>query len=200
MSDNYDPVTEAGMESFPASDPPSFAATSGTGSRNPHAFGGSSTSGLGSVFREVDPSSLPHIGQVHFALLEAQEFLGSAMRLWAEDRAEADGHEVVGRLVSLRVDLNDHRLHMEAEGSLFDSVSFEGPWLLSELGHLFDHHDRLDAAIARASAVYEGEQEPEIASAGVFRSLRSIVASLATLLSVEHSLLMAQFCEPPAHD
>lgn len=200
MSDKYDPVAEAGMESFPASDPPSFTATNGTGSRNPDAFDGSLTSDLRSLFREVDLSSLPHVGQVHLALLEAQDFLGSAVRRWAEDRTGTDGHEVVGRLLSLRVELNDHRLHMAAEGSLFDSVSFEGPWLLSELKHLFDHHDRLDAAINRASAAYESEAEPEIASAGVFHSLRSIEASLATLLSVEHSLLMAQFCEPPAHD
>ena len=200
MTAPYDPVAEAGIESFPASDPPSFTSTSGTGSPNVRELDSTSDATVRSMFREVDLSALPHLGQVHFALLQAQEYLASATRRRASQPADTDGHAVVGRLVALRVELNEHREHMEAEGSLTTSVTEEGPWLLSELRHLYDHHERLDEAISLVSAAYERERRAEVATAKVFHALRSIEAQLATLLSVEHSLLMAQFCEPPARD
>jgi len=200
VSNNYDPVTEAGMESFPASDPPSFTATSGTGSRNPRKAMPEASREIRALFREVDLAALPPIGHTHLALLEAQQFVARAMEEWAAHRTDLDTSTVLGRLSTLRADLTEHRHSVAAEGSLSRLITFEGPWLLSELQHLFDHHDRLDAALEGASAEYESAVEPRAAGARLFRHLRGIGAALDTLLAVEHSLLMDQFCEPPAHD
>lgn len=200
MSDVYDPVMEAGLESFPASDPPAFTPVRSTGAKHSTVPGARSTSDLQSAFREVDLRLLPRTGQVHLTLLEAEAFLGLALREWAAGRGSAAGAEVAGCLVALRIHLNEHRTNIEAEGSLSNSVKSEAPWLISQLEHLLRHHDELGSAILFASAEYERTGDETRAAVRVHRRAKGITAALTTLLAVERTLLMAQFCEPQAQD
>lgn len=200
MSDVYDPVMEAGLESFPASDSPAFTPVRGTGGKHSTVPDARFTPDLQSAFREVDLRLLTRTGHVHLALLQAQEFLGLALREWAAGRGSAVGAEVAGCLAALRIHLNEHRANIEAEGSLSNSVKSEAPWLISQLQHLLRHHDELASAILLASAEYERTGDDTRAAVRVHRRAKGITAGLTTLLAVERSLLMAQFCEPQAQD
>lgn len=196
----YDPVDEAGSDSFPASDPPAFTPVSGIGAKRPPLPDSGFAPSLEGVFREVDLSLLPPTGQVHLVLLEAEAFLSQALRDWAAGRASAEASEVVGRLATLRAYLDEHRANIEAEGSLSDSVKSDAPWLISHMHHLLRHHDELDRAIVLASAEFERTRDDTRAALRVQRRAKGIAAALSTLLGVEGWLLMAQFCEPPALD
>jgi len=181
MSDAYDPVTEGGKHS--------------------RALDATFASNWQGVFKEVDLDLIPRAGQVHLALLEAEEFVGLALRKWAAGRGDAAGsEELAGRLAALQIRLNEHRAGIEAEGSLSDSVKSEDPWLISQLQHLLRHHDKLGSAILLASAEYEIDPERIRAAARLYRRAKGMAAELTTLLSVERSLVMAQFCEPQAQD
>ena len=100
----------------------------------------------------------------------------------------------------MQVHLRQHRAHIEADGSLSDSVKVAHPWLISQLDRLLRHHGALDAAIERASVEYHEEPDLERATARIHRRAKGIAAGLTTLLSVERSLLMNGFCEPHALD
>ncbi len=158
------------------------------------------TSDLQCEFREVDLRLIPRTGQVHLALREAEKSLRLALWEWAAVRSSVAGTELVGRLAALRIDLYEHRANIEAEGSLSDRVKSGNPWLISQLQHLLRHHDELDSAIFVASAEYERTTDDTRAAVRVHRRAKGIAAALTTLLAVERSLLMDQFCEPPALD
>lgn len=158
------------------------------------------TSDLQREFREVDLRLIPRTGQVHLALREAEESLRLALQEWAAVRSSAAGTELVGRLAALRIHLDEHRANIEAEGSLSDRVKSGNPWLISQLQHLLRHHDELGSAIFFASAEYERTTDDTRAAVRVHRRAKGITAALTTLLAVEGSLLMDQFCEPPALD
>ncbi|MCZ2109984.1 MAG: hypothetical protein LC118_10550 [Dehalococcoidia bacterium] len=192
-----DLVTEAGFESFPASDPPSFTATSGAGEPDRALRDADIAERWQTVFTEVDLEKLPEPGQVHLALLDASHLLEEALE--GCQRTEDDGEHVVNHLIGLREELGRHRANIRTQG-LTDEIATEGPWLLSHVEHLLQHHDKLDLEIARAHAEFRGEEDIRRATDRVCRRAKSILASLQTMLTVEHSLIMAQFCEPPAHD
>lgn len=196
----YDPVDEVGMDSFPASDPPSFTPVSGSGAKRPALPDAAFATSLKGVFKEVDLSQLPPTGQVHLVLLEAEAFLSHALREWAAGRASADAEQVVGRLATLRAYLSEHRANLEAEGSLSDSVKSEAPWLMSHLHRLLRHHDKLDRAITLASAECEEAGTDTLPAVRVQQHTKGVAAALMTLIAVERWLLMDQFCEPQALD
>ncbi len=196
----YDLVDEAGLDSFPASDPPSFTPVAGSGGKRPVLPEAAIATSLRGVFKEVDLRQLPPTGEVHLVLMDVEAFLSQSLRDWAEGRASADAEVVVGRLATLRAYLSEHRANIEAEGSLSDSVKAEAPWLLSHLHHLLRHHDELDHAIGLASAEFESIGDASRAALRVRRRAKTIAAALTTLLAVEGGLVMAQFCEPQALD
>lgn len=196
----YDAVEEAGQDSFPASDPPSFTPVSGSGTR-PRSFAApGSSSAMKGVFREVDLDLLPPTGQVHLVLLEAEAFLAQALREWAAGGTDTEAEEVVGRLTSLRDYLSEHRANIAADGSLADSLKSDAPYLISHMHRLLRHHDELDRAIAVASTEFETTQNDTHSAKRLRGHARGIAASLTKLLGLERWLLMAQFCEPPALD
>ncbi len=200
MSNAYDPVTEAGFESFPASDSPAFTPISGMGGRHSSRFDATVASNWQRVFKEVDLNLIPRTGQVHLALLDAERFLGLALHEHAAGRDNPTGAEVAAHLAALRMRLAEHRSNIEAEGSLADSVKSQDPWLISQLQHLLRHHDQLGSAILFAGVEYESMGNDRRAAVRVHRRAKSIAAALTTLLDVERALLMAQFCEPQAQD
>ena len=152
---------------------------------------GSFTTGLEPLFKEVDLRRIPRTGRVHLALLQAEQSLWLAL---------GTGGDIVLCLAEIRTHLREHRANVEAEGSLSDSVRSEDPWLLSHLNHLLHHHDELEKAILVADAEYARSGHDPDAGARVNRRARSIGVKLSTLLTVERSLLMNQFCEPQAQD
>lgn len=150
-------------------------------------------------FAEVDLEQLPETGQVHLALLDAGQFLEEALDGRRRVSDGGSGHGVAHRLLGLREELGRHRANIATEG-LAEQVTRDDPWLLSHLDHLLQHHDQLDLAIARARDEFAGASDVSCATDRIHRRAKGILATLRTMLSVEHSLIMAQFCEPPARD
>ncbi len=197
MTMDRDPVAEAGYESFPASDPPAFTATRGAGEPDRALTDENIAERWQPLFTEVDLDKLPETGQVHLALLDASRRLEESMG--GCHRTADDGQHVAHHLIALREELARHRSNVQTQG-LSAEVVADGPWLLSHLEHLLQHHDQLDVAIARAHAEFRGERNARRATDRIHRQTKAILARLQTMLSVEHSLIMAQFCEPPARD
>lgn len=194
-----DPVAEAGYESFPASDPPAFTATRGAGEPDRALHDENIAERWQPLFTEVDLGKLPETGQVHLALLDASQLLEEALEQRRHGGGDGDGPHVADRLLGLRDELGRHRANIQTEG-LTEQVTTEEPWLLSHLQHLLQHHDQLDFAIAQARTEFDQEGDVRRAADRICRRARGILATLRTMLSVERSLIMAQFCEPPARD
>jgi hypothetical protein len=198
MGELFDPVQEASIESFPASDPPAFTPVSGTGTT--HSWHDGFSSSVREMFREVDVEAVPLAGNQHLALLDAHEFLATALSHWAGGPRADAGPAVADRLGDLRSELREHRNTMERDGSPAEALRRAHPWLIAQSERLMRHHDVLEVAIAQACREYYRELDGERAAARIHRRLRAITASLGTLLSVERSLLTDQFSEPPALD
>lgn len=199
-SDVYDPVAEAGRDSFPASDPPSFSPMTAAGGKRSPLPDDDFAACVDGLFREVDPHLLPLPGQVHMVLVEAQAFLIDELEEWAAGRQDVSLAELVDRLSTLRAYLSEHRANIQAEGSLCDSVGTGTPYLLSHLGHLLQHHDALDTAIAAACAEFMETADENRAALRMQKHIRAISAELGTLLAVEAQLIRSQFTEPQALD
>lgn len=185
-----DCVEEAGMDSFPASDPPSFT-----------PFGGSAVSPslrTPTWLRNVDRSRLPVSGTMHAFLLSAIEDLNSAQKISVEP-----AETLMDLLLTTSWVLKKHREAMLGDDDLGEDIESNSQWLLPRLGRIITRHEQLEELIAEI--VGKLEAWPPSGSEGlswqiVSGELQIAAALLTQVLMEEHFLEHAIFDPPPAHD
>jgi len=185
-----DRVEQAGMDSFPASDPPAFTPMGGLAAPHP--------SRAPAWLVHVDPSRLSVSGAMHLFLLNALEDITAA-----GDRSAGSPVPLMDDLLAISAALKGHREAMLGAADLREEVETSTQWLLPRLARLIRRHEQLeefvDGILAKLDEWPPSGSE-QLSWQIVSGELRIAEALLSQVLMEEHFLEHAMFDSPPAHD
>ena len=185
-----DCVEQAGIDSFPASDPPSFTPMGGSATPPPLR--------APAWLLNVDQSRLPMSGTLHLLLLNALEDISAATNI-----ETGPPPRLTGELEAIAAALRGHREVILGPENLREDIETSTQWLLSRFERLVAHHEQLeeviDGILAKLEAWPPSGSEP-LSWQIVAGELRIAEALLTQVLMEEHFLEHAMFDSPPAHD